>query len=58
MHLSPLPLIDLAASFPWFVNLVFNVSPIVYGGSVSVPCFMAFPHGAVGWSVVCDCGIS
>ena len=21
-------------------------------------CSMALPHGAVGWSVVCDCGIS
>ena len=21
-------------------------------------CSMAFPHGAVGWSAVCDCGIS
>ena len=21
-------------------------------------CSVAFPHGAVGWSVVCDCGIS
>ena len=21
-------------------------------------CSVALPHGAVGWSVVCDCGIS
>ena len=21
-------------------------------------CSMALPHGAVGWSAVCDCGIS
>ena len=21
-------------------------------------CFVALPHGAVGWSAVCDCGIS
>ena len=21
-------------------------------------CYVAFPHGALGWSAVCDCGIS
>ena len=21
-------------------------------------CYVALPHGAVGWSAVCDCGIS
>ena len=21
-------------------------------------CSVALPHGAVGWSVICDCGIS
>ena len=21
-------------------------------------CSVAFPHGAVGWSAICDCGIS
>ena len=21
-------------------------------------CFVALPHGAVGWAAVCDCGIS
>ena len=26
--------------------------------TVSVQCPVALPHGAVGWSAVCDCGIS
>ena len=21
-------------------------------------CFVALPHGAMGWSAVCDCGVS
>ena len=21
-------------------------------------CYVALPHGAIGWSAVCDCGIS
>ena len=25
---------------------------------VVTPCSMSLPDGAVGWSVVCDCGIS
>ena len=25
---------------------------------VSCDCYVALPHGALGWYVVCDCGIS
>ena len=31
---------------------------IVFQMSCYCKCFMALPHGAVVWSVVCDCGIS
>ena len=31
---------------------------IVLWMSWYVKCSVAFPHGAVGWSAVCDCGIS
>ena len=30
---------------------------IVLGVSYNCKCSAALPHGAVGWSVVCDCGI-
>ena len=26
--------------------------------SCNSQCFVALPHGALGWSAVCDCGIS
>ena len=26
--------------------------------SCDCPCSVALPHGTVGWSAVCDCGIS
>ena len=26
--------------------------------SFDCKCFVSLPHGAMGWSVVCDCGIS
>ena len=31
---------------------------IVFQMSCYCKCSVALPHGAVGWSVVCDCGIS
>ena len=30
---------------------------IVLGVSYYCKCSAALPHGAVGWSAVCDCGI-
>ena len=26
--------------------------------SCNSQCSVAYPHGAIGWSAVCDCGIS
>ena len=31
---------------------------IVFWVSCYCKCPVALPHGAVGWSAVCDCGIS
>ena len=31
---------------------------IVFWMSCDCICSVALPHGAVGWSAVCDCGIS
>ena len=31
---------------------------IVFLLSCSYNCYISLPHGAMGWSVVCDCGIS
>ena len=31
---------------------------IVFLVSCDSQCFVALPHGAVGWSAVCACGIS
>ena len=31
---------------------------IVFGMSCYCKCPVALPHGAVGWSAVCDCDIS
>ena len=31
---------------------------IVFRMSCYCNCFVALPHGAVGWPAVCDCGIS
>ena len=31
---------------------------IVFWMSYYCQCAVALPHGAVGWSAVCDCGIS
>ena len=30
----------------------------VFSMSCYCECSLALPHGAVGWSAVCDCGIS
>ena len=35
----------------WFILSVFLMSCYCY-------CSVALPHGAMGWSAVCDCGIS
>ena len=31
---------------------------VLFRMSCYYKCSMALPHGAVGWSAVCDCGIS
>ena len=31
---------------------------IIFLMSFYCKCYVAIPHGAVGWSAVCDCGIS
>ena len=35
-----------------------NFDFIVFWMSCYCKCVVALPHGAVGWYVVCDCGIS
>ena len=46
---------------------VISIFPIILMGKswllyfvflVSCDCYVALPHGALGWSAVCDCGIS
>ena len=36
----------------WLITLIVFLMSCVFS------CFLALPHCAVGWSVVCDCGIS
>ena len=59
IHLSPSPYRYGCCPLSGFVvvDLVFNVS-IDCGGYVLGHCFVAFPYGAVDWSVVFDCDFS
>ena len=42
----------------WHLKRARCFTLIVFLVCCDFKCYLALPHGALGWSAVCDCGIS